>query len=112
MKSAADLFSLQLGVRLWLLKFGITGWFSDLLTAIATKFLGSLLDYGIFGIDITVNAIEEGMKKAEFKDLALKAHNKAIAKVYTEEEKNAIRQQYLDLLGKFVAFGNGVPKHP
>lgn len=107
MHSAKDLFSLKLGVGLWINSLGL-GWLGNIIAPFIEWALGSMIDFGIFKIDITINAIQEGMKKSEFKDLAQKAHDSAIKKVYTEQEKDAIRRQYLDILSKFVAFGNGV----
>ena len=108
MKSAKNLYSLELGVRLWLGSWGMSGFFADFLAPIGVWFLGDLIDKGIYAIDIMADKITEAMKKADFKKLAQKAHDKAILKKYTEEEKDAIRKEYLDILGKFVAFANGV----
>lgn len=63
------------------------------------------MDKGIFAIDITINAVQTGMQMEKFKALAKKAHNKATARVYSEEEKSAIRQQYLIAIRDFARFG-------
>lgn len=48
----------------------------------------------------------------KFKELAQKAHDKAVARVYTEEEKNEIRKQYLDSIRDFARFGSVPNNNP
>lgn len=67
-----------------------------------------MVDKGILVIDITIDAVQVGLEESEFKDLAAQAYNHAVARVYTDEEKNQIRQEYLDTLRKFGTFGDGV----
>jgi len=99
-------FVVQLGVGLWLASFGITGVWADFLAYPLSWFIGSLVDKGIYKIDITLNAIRTGDQMDKYKELAKKAHDKAVARVYTEEEKRAIRQQYLDTIRDFARFGS------
>lgn len=98
-------FVVQLGVSLWLSSWGITGIFAEFLSPIAAWFLGDIADKEILLIDLTAYAIKLGMQEEKFKKLAKAAHDRAIAKVYSEEEKDAIRKQYLDALREFARFG-------
>lgn len=69
-----------------------------------------MLDKGIIQLDIQIDKLKEALKDPQWRDAAEKAYKKASAKVYTEEEKDAIRKQYLDALSKYATYGNGVPK--
>lgn len=105
-------FTVQLGVGIWLASWGITGIWADFFSYPLSWFVGSLIDKGIFVIDLTVNAIKTGMQLEKFKELAKKAHEKATARVYTEEEKRAIRQQYLETIRDFARFGRVPNNNP
>lgn len=87
---------------------GFISAFQPILGFFARKYLGFLTDKGITLIDLTEDSIEIGRQKSEYKDAIEKAYANAAAKKYTEEEKNAIRQQYLDAIRKFVRVGNGL----
>lgn len=102
----------QLGVGLWLASFGITGPWADFLSWPLSWLIGSFLDKGIYVIDLTINAVKTGMQMEKFKELAQKAHDKAVARVYTEEEKNEIRKQYLDSIRDFARFGSVPNNNP
>ncbi len=98
-------FVVQLGVGIWLASWGITGVWADFLAFPITWVIGDLMDKGIFVIDITTNAVKTGIQLEKYKELALKAHDKAVARVYTEEEKREIRNQYLNTIRDFARFG-------
>lgn len=102
-------FVVQYAVQLLLTSMGIPGGF---LGFIVGKFsawvLGELLDRGIIVMDITIDKLKEALKDPQWKAAAEKAYKLATAKVYTEEEKDAIRKQYLDALAKYATYGNGV----
>lgn len=87
---------------------GVPPWLSQFLNPAFSLVLGLFLDYGILKADLTINAMIEGEKIPEFKKLARQAYEKATAKVYSVEEKNEIRKEYLALLDLVVPFGNGV----
>lgn len=100
-----DLFVIQLGVKLLLVQWGLTGILGSVAGYFLRSTLGFAMDNGIFVIDVTLDAIKEGITLDEFKDHAKIAYDKATAKVYKEEEKLAIRQEYLDIISKFGAVG-------
>lgn len=105
--SYRDTFMVRLGSTLLLGKYGITGPVADLVGPIVRGFLGLLLESGIFRLDLLLDAYREGKKIPEFEKAASEAYAKATAKIYTEEEKVAIRKQYLDVLSKIVPVGDG-----
>lgn len=100
-----NLFVVQLGVSLWLASWGITGWFANFISPIASWFLSDIVERGILLIDLTMYSIKLGMQEEKFKELAKAAHDRATARVYTEEEKVEIRKQYLDAIRDFGRFG-------
>jgi len=102
-----DLFTVRLSVNLLLAKFGITGVFAEAIGLPIRGVIGALIDSGINKIDLTIDAIELGRQIPEFEQLATEAWKKATARVYTEEEKNAIRQQYLKIISGIGTVGNG-----
>lgn len=99
-------FIVHLGVSLWLASVGLTGGWAAFVSPILCWILGDLLDKGIYVIDLTLDSIKVGMQEKEFKEAAEAAYNRASARVYTEAEKVAIRQQYLDALAAFAKFGS------
>lgn len=107
-----NLLTAHLGAGLWLASWGITGALNSFLAVPLAWLLNSFVERGILTIDITVNAIKMGLRMAEFKRLAEDAHKRATKRVYTEEEKKAIREEYLKHLRDFVRFGRVRDKHP
>ncbi len=99
-------FVVRFGVSLWLASLGISGWLATPLSFIATWLLGSFLDQGILAIDLTIDSIRIALEKDEYRELAKAAYDHASARVYTEEEKVAIRQQYQDALRRFGSVGD------
>jgi hypothetical protein len=102
-----DSFVTRLGVSLFLTKMGITGPLADLLGQILRGVVGMLIEDGTFLIDVSLDSYREGQKIPEFERLATEAYLKASKKVYTEAEKDEIRQQYLKILARIVPVGNG-----
>lgn len=101
-----DMFSVKLGVALLLAKFGIVGALSDFLGYFLRAILGGLMEEGTFLIDIKIDAYKEGQKLKEFEKKAGELYAKAMAKKYTEDEKNEIRKQYLEVISRIGAVGN------
>lgn len=101
-------FTVQLAVRLFFLQVGLPPFLSAVLNPFATAFLGAFVDYGILNIDLTINALKRGMKLKEFYKAAKAAHDRATARVYTEDGKREIRKQYRDALRGFVRFSRGM----
>lgn len=95
-------FTVQLGVRLLLESLHITGCFNSFLSPFLAYFFGAALDFSIFNISLTINSLQVGMKYEKFREHAIVAYKKAKAKVYTEEEKRAIRKEFLDATRDFV----------
>src|SRR5690606_26001713 len=100
-----DLFIVRLGTAAFLAKFGITGCLADVLGFFLRGLFGLALDKGIFIIDLGRDAFIEGLNREEFKKLAIPAYQKAKARLYTEEEKRAIREEFLAISRKFVRVG-------
>lgn len=94
---------------LWLTSIGVTGFWAGPLGWIASIILGSILDRGILAIDLSVSSIRVALEDNQYRALAKQAYAHATARVYTEAEKGAIRKQYLDVIAKFGAVGDGVP---
>lgn len=106
-----DLFTVRLGTRLLLLKYGVDGFWADAIGWVIRSTIGLGLSIGVYLIDLTSDALLEGMKIEEFKKIAEEEYKKAAAKVYTEAEKDAIRQEFLDTLDRYTDLG-GVPDNP
>lgn len=102
-------FIVQYAVHMGLAALGLTGPLGALVAFFASWFLGTLLDEGLIVLDIQIDKWKEAMKDPKWRDAALKAYNKASSKVLTEKEKDEVRQQYIDALGDYAAFGNGMP---
>lgn len=100
-----DSFIVNFALHLWLAHFGIAGPLADFIAFFGTRFLGSLLDRGILVIDLTLDSIKLALKEDQYRKLAEVAYKKAIAKVYTEGEKDEVRKQYLDALRDFARVG-------
>ena len=112
----ADSFIVKLAVELGLKKLAVlfppaaflfTGCLGDVVGHFAGKFIGFLADQGILVIDLGADAIKVAFERREYREAAIAAYKKARARVYTEEEKRAIRKQYLDAIRKYVSVGNG-----
>lgn len=71
--------------------------------------LGKMLDNGLIVLDIQIDKVKEAMKDPQWRAAAEKAYKTAVARVYTEEEKNVIRKQYLEALARYATYGNGLP---
>ena len=102
-----DSFLVRLGTNLLLAKFGIVGPAADFLGLFVRGFLGLLIETGIFQLDLLLDAYREGQKIPEFEKAATAAYHKATAKLYSEDQKRAIREEYLDILSEIVPVGNG-----
>lgn len=104
-----DMFIVQLGSALLLTSFGIaTGGVAGVVLGFLLRgFLGVFVEKGIFVIDLTLDSLREGAKLKEFEKAATEAYNKATAKVYNEDEKQAIRKQYLEIISRIGTVGNG-----
>ncbi len=63
------------------------------------------LDYGILKIDLSIASLKVALEDRDFKEAARKAYDHAIARVYTEAEKIAIRKEYLDVIRDFGSVG-------
>jgi hypothetical protein len=95
-----------MGVRLWLTSIGVTGPLASYLSGPLEWILGSFLDKGIIQIDIKLNSIKTEAEMKSYLEAAEKVQAVAIAKVYTEAEKDEIRRQYLDTIRNFASFGS------
>lgn len=91
--------------------FGLSGIPATIFAFVASRILGEMLDRGIIVLDIQIDKIKEALKDPQWREAAQKAYEKASARVYTEEEKNAIRKEYLDALAKYATYGNGLPNN-
>lgn len=100
----------RLGTSLFLAKFGIVGIAAEAAGLVVRGFVGVLIEDGTFTIDVAIDAYREGKKIPEFEKLATEAWTKATAKVHTEKEKDAIRKQYLDIIGLIGSVGDGLRK--
>jgi len=74
-------------------------------------FLGMLVEKGVLVIDLTMDGIRQGRTKDEWVKDMDKYYSSAMARVYTEEEKNEIRKAYLTALGKYGTVGVQQPKN-
>lgn len=88
---------------------GLSGFGAWIFGLVAANVLGVMLDRGIIVMDIGIDKLKEALKDPQWRAAAEKAYKKASARVYTEEEKNAIRKQYIDALSKYATYGNGLP---
>ena len=66
-----------------------------------------MLEKGVIVLDITIDKLKEAMKEKEWREAAEKAYAHASEKVFTEEEKDAIRKEYLKALSDYATFSNG-----
>lgn len=100
-----DSFIVRFAVHAWLQSLGARGPLGVLLATIISRIIGDMADRGIIIVDLRLDKIREAMKEDQWKEAATKAYKVATAKVYTEKEKNAIRDQYIRALGEYVGFG-------
>lgn len=98
--------TLNLAIKLWLASMGITGFPAWILTVVTAAIIGSLLDRGIILIDIQLDKINEAMKDKRWREQATKIYGKAVARVYTEKEKDEIRKAYLSALGDYATIAD------
>ncbi len=107
----ANSFIVQYAVQMGIASLGLGGPIGAFVAFLAEKFLGVLLDRGLIKLDISMDGWAEARKDPKWKDAAEKAFNRATARVYTEEEKDAIRKEYLAALSNYATFGNGLSDH-
>lgn len=101
-------FVVQFLVSKWLLAIGATGFFGGILGIVAAWILGDFADRGIVKIDLNIDQIKEALRDEKWKKQAVEYFHEAGARLYSEEEKNAVRQHYLDALADYVGFGDGL----
>lgn len=87
---------------------GLGGPLGGLFSFFATRILGSMLDKGLILVDIKIDQLKEALKDPKWREDALKYYELAGARIYSEDEKNEIRNQYLDALSKYATYGNGL----
>lgn len=102
-------FVVQYLVSEWLIKKGLTGFFGGVLGWVAAWILGDLADLGILKLDLTFDQINEALRNEKWKTQAVEYYKKAGSRLFTEEEKNAIRNEYLDALDDYVGFAAEAP---
>lgn len=98
----ADGLLARLGATLFLAKFGVVGVLAKTMLPFVSGFIGLMIESGVFKLDLTIDALQEGAKLREFQKAAKEAYAHAKSKVHTPEEKERIRQQYLDIIRKFA----------
>lgn len=102
-------FVVNYAVNLWLTAMGVPPFLSGIIGFFARRFLGDMLDRGLILIDIQIDRLREALKDPQWRAAAEKAYNLAQARVYTEEEKDAIRKQYQKALADYATYRNGLP---
>lgn len=102
-------FLVQYSLSSLLVSLGIGGPFGALITFVGGWLLGALLDHGLVKIDIMLDNLHEALKDPKWREAALKYSVEASARVYTEEEKQVIREKYEQALATYATYGNGVP---
>jgi hypothetical protein len=101
-----DSFITRLGVTLLLGKFHITGALADVIGTGLRMVLGLMQEEAIFRVDLMIDALKAGMQLEAFERDAKIAYEKTILKIYDEEKKNEIRQEYLRIISAFGPVGN------
>lgn len=101
-----NLFAVRLGSQLILAKYGVTGAAADFFGFGLRCGIGFLIEVGVYKIDLLLDSYREGMKLEAFMKEAKAAYEKATAKLYTEEEKQKIRQEYLEIISRIGTVGN------
>lgn len=79
---------------------------AKLLGGLFRSVLGFVAELGIFQMELAIDSLREGMKMREFKREAAIAYDKTTAKVYDEDEKQKIREEYLEIINKIGGVGN------
>jgi len=97
-------FTVQYAVHLWIAAIGLAGFPAMIVGFIASYVLGSMLDIGIVNLDIQIDKLKQAMKDPQWRKAAEAAYKKASSGVYTEEEKDAIRKEYLAALDAYISF--------
>jgi len=97
-------FTVQYAVRLWVAAMGLAGFPAMVVGFVASYILGSLLDLGIVSIDIQIDKLKQALKDPQWRAAAVQAYRKASAQAYSEEEKSAIRKEYLAALDAYISF--------
>ena len=97
-----DMFMVRLSSSLTVNAFGLTGLAGDFAGYFIRSAIGLAVKKGSLGIDLGLDALKAGMAIPEFEKLAKAAHDKAIKRQYSEEEKRAIREEYLDIVDEFT----------
>lgn len=105
-----DSASLRLAIEIWLAAMGVVGFPATLLSFVLVRLIGSMLDFGILKLDISLDRRNQAMKDPRWRDRANKLFTQASAKVYTEKEKDEIRKQYLEALGDYGSIADRLRK--
>lgn len=95
-----DLITVQMGAKLTLMKYGIVGPQAKAGAYFLRGVFAVAIDSGVFLIDLTKDAIVLGMQDSEFKEEAGKLYEHTIKRIYSPEEKEKIRQDYLKIISK------------
>ena len=112
MAMASNSFISDFTARLLVAAVGVTGPFGALLAFVLSVFIKKGMDQGLVLIDIQIDKIKEVIKENEWINAAEKAYRKASSqKKLTEEEKDAIRKEYLAALERYATYGNGMRDH-
>lgn len=104
-----DSFIVKLGVELGLTSLALAlkapwlakGCIFDIFKELMERVIGYWADKGIFVIDLGVDAIKIAYSRKEYREAAVRAYGRAKARVYTEEEKRAIRKEFQDIIRKY-----------
>lgn len=99
-------FSVRLGAQLILAKYGVIGPWAKFIGYGLRLGIGFLMEVGVYQIDLLLDSYREGMKYEAFMKEAKAAYEKATAKIYTEAEKQKIRQEYLAIISRIGVVGN------
>ncbi len=100
-----NLFSVQLGSALLLAQFGIVGVGAGILGFFLVRGLGLLVDTGIYNMDLMLDSIREGTKLADFEKVAVPLYAKTMAGKKSDAEKEKIRKEWADAIGKIGPVG-------
>ena len=101
-------FVVSYAVKAWITSMGLTGPLGAFVSFFATRLLGSMLDKGMILVDIKMDHLKEAMKDPKWRKEALKYYEMAGQRLYSEDEKNEIRKQYLAALAAYATYGNGM----
>lgn len=105
----ANSFISDFTARLLVASIGVTGPFGALLAFVLSVFIKRGMDEGLVLIDIQIDKVKEKIKETDWINAATAAYKKASTKKkLTEEEKDAIRKEYLAALERYATYGNGM----